>query len=223
MSTMFLSSSSVILLGNSSWLLVSLRSATTHTDLLLRAKQQGIEVKVVHNASIMNAVGCCGLQLYNFGQTVSIPYFTKLWRPFSFLDKLVFNKRNGQHTLCLLDIKVKEVSEENMMRGRQIYEPPRFMSVNEALEQMVEAIENKQEECEGVLSKDTLVVGLARVGQEDQQISFGTISELLTTEFGAPLHCLVVPGQMHDLERDCLLSFRDTPLIAAAGAAVQDS
>ena len=27
-------------------------------------------VKVVHNASIMNAVGCCGLQLYNFGETV---------------------------------------------------------------------------------------------------------------------------------------------------------
>lgn len=38
--------------------------ATTHTDLVLRAKQKGINVEVVHNASIMNAVGCCGLQLY---------------------------------------------------------------------------------------------------------------------------------------------------------------
>lgn len=38
--------------------------ATTHTDLLLRARQKEIPFQVVHNASIMNAVGCCGLQLY---------------------------------------------------------------------------------------------------------------------------------------------------------------
>jgi len=37
--------------------------ATTHTDLVLRAKQKGIECKVIHNASIMNAVGVCGLQV----------------------------------------------------------------------------------------------------------------------------------------------------------------
>ena len=42
--------------------------ATTHTDLQLRAAERGIEVRVVHNASVMNAVGCCGLQLYRFGQ-----------------------------------------------------------------------------------------------------------------------------------------------------------
>jgi diphthine methyl ester synthase len=42
--------------------------ATTHTDLQLRAREKGIEVKIIHNASIMNAVGACGLQLYRFGQ-----------------------------------------------------------------------------------------------------------------------------------------------------------
>ena len=49
--------------------------ATTHTDLMLRAQAQGVEVSVVHNASIMNAIGCCGLQLYNYGQAVSICFF----------------------------------------------------------------------------------------------------------------------------------------------------
>lgn len=44
--------------------------ATTHSDMVVRARQMGIRVDVVHNASIMNAVGCCGLQLYRFGQTV---------------------------------------------------------------------------------------------------------------------------------------------------------
>lgn len=48
----------------------SLGSATTHTDLQLRAHEKGIEVKVVHNASIMNAVGICGLQLYRFGEVM---------------------------------------------------------------------------------------------------------------------------------------------------------
>lgn len=43
-------------------------SATTHSDLLLRAKEKGVTVKVVHNASILTAVGACGLHLYRFGQ-----------------------------------------------------------------------------------------------------------------------------------------------------------
>lgn len=44
------------------------RRATTHSDLQLRAYALGIPVKVIHNASIMNAVGACGLQLYRFGE-----------------------------------------------------------------------------------------------------------------------------------------------------------
>jgi len=37
--------------------------ATTHTDLVLRAREANINCKIIHNASIMNAVGCCGLQV----------------------------------------------------------------------------------------------------------------------------------------------------------------
>lgn len=37
--------------------------ATTHSDLVLRAKRRNIDVRVIHNASIMNAVGFCGLQV----------------------------------------------------------------------------------------------------------------------------------------------------------------
>lgn len=76
--------------------------ATTHTDLVVRAKQLGVEVKVVHNASVMNAVGICGLQLYRYGETVSIPFFTDVWRPDSFYEKIRRNRELGLHTLCLL-------------------------------------------------------------------------------------------------------------------------
>ena len=40
-----------------------------------RAKARGISVEVVHNTSVMGAVASCGLQLYQFGYTVSIPLF----------------------------------------------------------------------------------------------------------------------------------------------------
>ena len=51
-------------------------AATTHTDLQLRAREKGVAVRAIHNASIVNAVAVCGLQLYRFGQTVSIVFFT---------------------------------------------------------------------------------------------------------------------------------------------------
>lgn len=78
--------------------------ATTHTDLVLRAKEQGIRCEIVHNASILNAIGCTGLQLYSFGETVSIPFWTEDWRPDSFFDKICANFTRGLHTLCLLGI-----------------------------------------------------------------------------------------------------------------------
>ena len=66
--------------------------ATTHTDLYLRALKLGVQVEVVHNASIMNACGACGLQLYRFGETVSIVFFTETWRHGdSFYDKILRN------------------------------------------------------------------------------------------------------------------------------------
>ncbi|EAQ87763.1 conserved hypothetical protein [Chaetomium globosum CBS 148.51] len=46
--------------------------ATTHTDMVLRARELGIQVRTVPNASIMSGIGAAGLQLYNFGQTVSM-------------------------------------------------------------------------------------------------------------------------------------------------------
>jgi len=121
-------------------------AATTHTDLLVRAaKDKGIQVKSIHNASIMNAVAVCGLQLYTFGQTISIPYFEPKWRPDSFYDKIKANQSLGMHTLCLLDIKVKERNLEALMKGIEKFDPPRFMSVNEAIEQLLE-IESKRQE-----------------------------------------------------------------------------
>lgn len=90
-------------------------AATTHTDLFLRAAKRKIQCTMIHNASIMNAVACCGLQLYNFGQSVSLPFFKDNWRPTSWYEKIKVNKDQGFHTLCLLDIKVSTRNIEMLL------------------------------------------------------------------------------------------------------------
>lgn len=179
--------------------------ATTHTDLVVRAKKLGIDVKVVHNASVMNAIGICGLQLYRYGETVSIPFFTETWRPDSFYEKIQRNRNLGLHTLCLLDIRVKEPSLESLCRGKKQYEPPRYMTIKTAIEQLLEVEQTKGE---SVYGEDTECVGFARLGSEDQVIVAGSMRELQLVDFGAPLHCLVITGNTHPVEEEMLDFYR---------------
>eukprot|EP01006_Ploeotia_vitrea_P030758 TRINITY_DN63099_c0_g1_i3.p1 TRINITY_DN63099_c0_g1~~TRINITY_DN63099_c0_g1_i3.p1 ORF type:complete len:129 (+),score=60.37 TRINITY_DN63099_c0_g1_i3:327-713(+) len=102
-------------------------------------------------------------------------------------------------------------------RGRKIYEPPRFMTVNQALEQLLEVEEEKKLE---VLNRDTQVVGLARVGQSGQRIVAGPVGKLLEIDFGPPLHSLVIPGETHFLEQD-MLKFYSLEALAERGVEIE--
>nr|XP_021186331.2 diphthine methyl ester synthase [Helicoverpa armigera] len=180
--------------------------ATTHTDMLLRAKQFGVETQIVHNASIMNAVSCCGLQLYNFGETVSIPYWTETWKPDSFFEKIVGNFSRNLHTLCLLDIKVKEPTEESLTKKVRQYMEPKFMSVKEAAQQLLHIIENNPDTG---ISKTVTAVGLSRVGASDQRVAVMSLDAMQNFDLGAPLHSLVIPApNLHPLELDYLAQFK---------------
>eukprot|EP00182_Erythrolobus_australicus_P006570 CAMPEP_0185839464 /NCGR_PEP_ID=MMETSP1353-20130828/14621_1 /TAXON_ID=1077150 /ORGANISM="Erythrolobus australicus, Strain CCMP3124" /LENGTH=187 /DNA_ID=CAMNT_0028538635 /DNA_START=199 /DNA_END=761 /DNA_ORIENTATION=- len=139
----------------------------------------------------MNAVGCTGLQLYSFGEAVSLVFFTETWRPDSFYDKIAANRASGLHTLVLLDIKVKEPNMAMLARGKTVYEAPRFMTIAQAVAQMLE-IEDVRGE--GVYSADTLAVGVARVGQKDQLLRAGSLAELQSTDFGGAAALPNYPG-----------------------------
>ncbi|KAF8002530.1 hypothetical protein HF325_003495 [Metschnikowia pulcherrima] len=181
--------------------------ATTHTDLVLRAKELGIAYESIHNASVMNAVGACGLQLYQFGQTVSLVFFTDSWKPDSFYSKVLENRKIGLHTLLLLDIKVKEQSIENMARGRLIYEPPRYMDIATASQQLLE-IEEKRKE--NAYTPDTPCVAVSRLGSPTQTFKAASLKDLASYDAGEPLHSLIMLGrQVHDLELDYLCQFVD--------------
>lgn len=179
--------------------------ATTHSDMLLRARALNIPSRVIHNASIMNAIGACGLQLYNFGQAVSLVFFTETWKPDSFYDRIKENANLGMHTLVLLDIKVKEQTEENLIKRRKIYEPPRYMSIPTAVSQLLEVESTRNE---GVLAGDsTLAIAMSRVGAQtdgEQRIVCGTLAELAaqaSSIYGEPLHSLVIVGKrLHHIE-----------------------
>ena len=177
-------------------------AATTHADLVLRASDRGVNVKVIYNASIMNACAGSGLQLYNFGKTVSLCFFTNGWRPDSFYDGIKGNRDLGLHTLILLDIRVKEPTVEALCSGKKIYEPRRFMTVCTAAKQML-AVERDRKE--RVYDENTRAIAIARVGQDDERFITCSLKEMCSPNCGKPLHSLILVGaKTHELEEKML-------------------
>jgi len=159
--------------------------ATTHMDLLLRAKKEDIECKFIHNASILNAIGVVGLELYKFGKTTSIPFPAKNFNPETAYDVILENQKAGLHTLVLLDLNPKE---------------DKFMTVNEAIKSLLD-IEGKRKK--NIFTSEISCIGCARIGG-DYKILYGEAGVLLGEDFGKPLHCLIVPGKLHFIEEEAL-------------------
>lgn len=158
--------------------------ATTHIDLFLRARKEEIKCHILHNASIVSAVGVTGLQVYKFGKITSIPIENEnIESPY---DALKGNLSLGLHTLFLLDLNPEE---------------GKFLSVNDAIRYLLK-VELKRNE--RVFSEKTLCIGCARIGSESQVIKAGTAKELLKLNFGKPVHCLIVPGKLHFIEEEGL-------------------
>jgi len=164
-------------------------SATTHIDMIKRAKDLGIKVNIVHNASVLTAVGETGLQLYKFGKTTSIPFPEKNFRPETAYDVIKENLKNNLHTLVLLDLRPQE---------------NKFMAIDEAIDILLK-IENKRKE--NVFTEKTRIIGCARIGSDDEKIIYGPAEKLGKIDFGKPAHCLIVPGKLHFAEEDFLKFF----------------
>ncbi|CAL4939443.1 unnamed protein product [Urochloa decumbens] len=176
---------------------------TTHTDLVLRAKKLGVGVKVIDSASVLNAVGACGLQLHRYGEAIAVPFFTETCKRDHFYQAIVNNRWLGLHTLCLLDIHVKGPVSEYLCRGNKAYEPPRFMTVNIAISQLLEVLEMRGEP-EPAYDEDSLCIGVARLGSDDEKIVAGPMGKLIDLDFGPPPHCLVIVGETTLVEEEML-------------------
>lgn len=180
-------------------------AATTHTDLWLRARSKRIECRFYPHGSVLTAVGVCGLELYKYGKTTSMVFFEDRWKPHTAYDVIALNKSVGLHTLVLADIKMAEPSLANLAKGVSINEPPRFMKVGQIIQQLLDI---ERERSQGIFSADTLCVGCARLGCDTQQVVSGSAKQLVDVDFGDPMHCLVVPGQLHFVEQQALEEWR---------------
>ncbi len=160
--------------------------ATTHTSLLSDAKKVGVEIEIVHNASIYSAVGETGLHLYMFGRTITIPFPEKTKSTVTLTDVIKKNVKMGLHTLLLLDV---------------ISEKKKYMNPGEGMKILLEM--NKE-----FFTEDTEVVVFARAGSDKPLIVYGKVKDLIKRDFGEPPFVMIIPGKLHFTEREYLENFR---------------
>lgn len=149
--------------------------ATTHISLILKCKKEKIPYRIIHNASIFDAITESGLQLYKFGKTTSMPKFQKTFRPTSFLDILKENKSINAHTLILTDIG---------------------LNFQEALDELNESLKEKK------ISIEKVII-CSNAGTNQSKIFYNSIKELYKKEIKMPF-CIIIPGELHFLEKEAL-------------------
>src|SRR5438552_18593454 len=164
-------------------------AATTHVDLRLRAASAKIPTRIVHGVSILTAAaGTLGLQAYKFGRTTTVPFAQPGFEPTSPLEAILENLRAGLHTLVLLDLR----------------EDGTFLSPREAIESLLRmAMKMRTSE----FGPKTFACVLVRVGSPDGTAAAGPLESLVGRDTGSPLHCLVIPGPLHFLEKESLVAF----------------
>ena len=160
--------------------------ATTHADIRTRCADAGVPTKIIHASSIMTAVcGLSGLQNYRFGKSVSVPFPYGKWFPMTPIEVISDNLSRNLHTLVFLDIqKDKE----------------RYMKISEAVELL-------EEQARRMGTKIPLFIGIARAGSPEPVVHAGDAESMKNFDFGGPLHILIVPAELHDMEREYLEKF----------------
>ena len=168
--------------------------ATTHSEFLVKAHKENIPYKVIHASSIISsAPAISGLQAYKFGKVTTIPFPSENYFPKSPYQAIETNMENEFHTLILLDIQADK---------------SKFMTINEGLEYLLKIYdENKQ----GKITPDTLAIGIARVGSNDNIIKADYIKNLIEYDFGEPLHCIIIPSKLHIVEAEYLIEIAGAP------------
>jgi len=192
-------------------------SATTHAELFLRAREQGIEVVVMHNTSVVNAVANTGLEIYKFGKTASLVYPRKNWFPKTSYQVIKDNYHAKAHTLVLLDIVTtqKEIDMLDYTKGgideyNKKYNnssqvktfdgnPMVMMSPNEALKLLLHI---ESEENQHLYDENSKVFVCSQLATRDERISYGQIKDLLDVKFGLGPNCIVIPADLHFIEKD---------------------
>jgi diphthine synthase len=162
--------------------------ATTHSEILMEARKMGIETRVIHSSSILSAApGIAGLQAYKFGKVTTIPRPEENFFPHSPYQVIKDNQEMGLHTLVLLDIQ-----------AHQDY----YMTANQGMEYLLRVEDERKE---GLISENTIAVVVARAGSLHPLVRADRIGTLINEDFGGPLHCVIIPAELHFMEAEALV------------------
>lgn len=168
-------------------------SATTHTALRLEALKASVEFEVIPNSTILVvAPGMAGLDLYRFGRTTTLVLPEEGGKVLTSPLAMVKSNRTADlHTLVLCDIKADDPKAN-----------PVAMTANEALRLLTGPW--------GSLTRDSLVVVVARAGWPNCKVISGTAGKLQEQDFGAPPHCLLVPSRLGVVEEEALAALTES-------------
>lgn len=163
--------------------------ATTHHLILDEAIKQGIKTMVFHAPSIFSAgIGESGLDIYKFGPTTTIPFWSEHYKPTSFMDVISKNLSNNEHTLVLLDI--------DQIKGSPM-----------SIKQASDIINNSNKN--GVLEPSKRLIVLADIGRESQSISYTEFSRIksLSDSLSGKTLSIIVPAEMNFAEDEAVRKF----------------
>ena len=187
--------------------------ATTHTDLLLQAEEAGVDYQVIHGLSITGLVtGAVGLSNYKFGRQTTLTYPYGGWVATSPLEVIAMNRIQSMHTLVLLDLdptgegiggqrpmQPKDALDSILLMHKKLQDNLDSFEASNSLDCL--RIEAYRTVCEQINSLH--VVLCTDMGTPKQSINYMPLHGLADANNGG-LHCLVVPGDLSDVEQKAL-------------------
>lgn len=179
--------------------------ATTYNELLVRAKKQSIEFRVIHSSSgILSLMGESGLQPYKFGKMV-----TMMDDPMSSItvyNTIYENMCLGLHTLILT-----EYNNDDEKNNFQSSSNPFFLSPSRVMDLLLE----REKEIKLInFSAETFGMVATKIGHKESAFNSGTIKSLLKLEYAGGPNSIIIPGRLHFTEVDAishLTSMLDEP------------
>ena len=151
--------------------------ATTHLTLISDCKKAKVKYGVFFSASIFDALGETGLELYKFGKITSMPRWQKNFEPDSFLDVVRDNLSIKAHSLILCDIGLGFV---------------------DALKQLEESLNRKKMKIEEIVVASSL-------GSQKGKIYYDSLINMKKKhkDIANPF-CIIIPSELHFMEKEWL-------------------
>lgn len=159
-------------------------TATTHVQLLIDAKKEGVKTRIIEGISVTNCLARTGLDEYRFGRTTTIVEPSENYSPESFFEFIEKNFGAGFHTLCLLDTRNGE----------------KLMTAARGLELLEKIAAKKKKK----FLEKTPIILLAGLSGEKEKIVPGYLKDLKGKELGAFPQSIIVCGKLTEKEKEAL-------------------